>query len=91
LVASACVFEGFLAGVTRRSSSPPPAAMLFKAIVPKIPRPRSGAIVLAMSRAFPGISTILGSMAELIVIEADWPRGIDVSFWDQRGVPRGVG
>lgn len=66
-----------------------PAVMLFTTIVPSLPDPAKAWTVLAVSSTFAGNVTILGSIANLIVVEGARRRGIEISFWDYArvGVP----
>ena len=48
----------------------------------KLPNPDRAWLVLAMSSTFAGNVTILGSIANLIVVEGARRRGIHVSFWE---------
>jgi len=66
-----------------------PAVMLFTKLVPRLPDPGRAWLALAMSSTFAGNLTILGSIANLIVIEGAQRRGHAVTFWEyaQLGVP----
>ncbi|HRZ99186.1 MAG TPA: anion transporter, partial [Candidatus Paceibacterota bacterium] len=58
-----------------------PAVMLFSRIVPHLPDPGTSWLALAMSSTLAGNLTILGSVANMIVVES--ARGhIEVGFWD---------
>jgi Na+/H+ antiporter NhaD/arsenite permease-like protein len=59
-----------------------PAVMLFTRVVPHLPDPRSSWLALAMSSTLAGNLTILGSIANIIVVEAARRRGVTVSFRD---------
>jgi Na+/H+ antiporter NhaD/arsenite permease-like protein len=59
-----------------------PAVMLFTKLVPRLPDPGRAWLALAMSSTFAGNLTILGSIANLIVIEGARRRGHVVTFWD---------
>ena len=52
-----------------------PAVMLFTRIVPRLPDPRTSWLALAMSSTLAGNLTILGSIANLIVVEGARRRG----------------
>ena len=54
--------------------------MLFTRVVPLLPDPRSAWLALAMSSTLAGNLTILGSVANLIVVEGARHRGIRISF-----------
>jgi Na+/H+ antiporter NhaD/arsenite permease-like protein len=66
-----------------------PAVMLFTRIVPRLPDPERSWLALAMSSTLAGNLTVLGSIANLIVIEGARRRGVVVSFTDYAriGVP----
>ena len=66
-----------------------PAVMLFTRIVPKLPDPTRAWLTLAMASTLAGNLTILGSIANLIVVEGARRRGVLVSFWTYArvGVP----
>ena len=58
-----------------------PAVMLFTKIVPKLPDPNRLWLTLAMSSTLAGNLTLLGSVANLIVVEGARRRGHVVTFW----------
>lgn len=66
-----------------------PAVMLFTRLVPHLPDPSRAWLALAMSSTLAGNLTILGSIANLIVIEGARRRGVVVGFWDYArvGIP----
>lgn len=66
-----------------------PAVMLFTKLVPRLPDPRRAWLALAMSSTLAGNLTILGSIANLIVVEGARRRGHVVGFWEYArvGVP----
>jgi Na+/H+ antiporter NhaD/arsenite permease-like protein len=66
-----------------------PAVLLFKPLVPKFAEPTRAWLVLAMASTLSGNLTILGSVANLIVVEAARSAGIRVSFVEycRVGVP----
>jgi Na+/H+ antiporter NhaD/arsenite permease-like protein len=66
-----------------------PAVMLFTGIVPQLPDPALSWLSLAMSSTLAGSFTILGSIANLIVVEGARRRGVTVTFLDYAriGVP----
>ena len=74
------------AAVLSNAISNVPAVMLFTKIVPKLTDPDLSWLALAMSSTFAGNMTILGSIANLIVVEGARRRGIQVSFWDYSSV-----
>jgi Na+/H+ antiporter NhaD/arsenite permease-like protein len=57
-----------------------PAVMLFTKIVPRLPDPRISWLTLAMSSTLAGNLTIIGSIANLIVVEGARRRGVNVTF-----------
>jgi Na+/H+ antiporter NhaD/arsenite permease-like protein len=57
-----------------------PAVMLFTQVVPKLPDPERAWLALAMSSTLAGNLTIVGSIANLIVIESARRRGVRVSL-----------
>ncbi len=66
-----------------------PSVMLFTALVPKLPNPARAWLVLAMASTFAGNLTLVGSIANLIVVEGAKRRGVTVSFGEYArfGVP----
>jgi len=66
-----------------------PAVMLFSRVVPHLPDPRTSWLTLAMSSTLAGNLTILGSIANLIVVEGARRRGVRISFVEylRIGVP----
>ena len=66
-----------------------PAVMLFTKLVPRLPDPTQSWLALAMSSTLAGNLTILGSIANLIVVEGARRRGHVVTFWEYArvGVP----
>jgi Na+/H+ antiporter NhaD/arsenite permease-like protein len=65
-----------------------PAVMVFKSFVPQLPDPTRAWLTLAMASTLAGNLTILGSVANLIVIER--ARGqVKIGFWEyaKTGVP----
>src|SRR5579875_1805875 len=65
------------------------AVLVLKAVVGSLARPETGYLALAMSSTLAGNLTLLGSVANLIVIESARRRGVGVSFWEysRAGVP----
>ena len=68
------------AAVLSNTISNVPAVMLFTRVVPRFDDPRRAWLVLAMASTLAGNLTILGSIANLIVVEGAARRGIAVSF-----------
>ncbi|HEX5268932.1 MAG TPA: anion transporter [Gemmataceae bacterium] len=68
-----------------------PAVLLMEPVVRAVPEPsrETAWLALAMSSTFAGNLTVLGSVANLIVVEAARREGVTVSFWDycKVGVP----
>jgi Na+/H+ antiporter NhaD/arsenite permease-like protein len=66
-----------------------PAVMLFTKLVPQLPDPHRAWLALAMASTLAGNLTILGSIANLIVVEGARRRGYTVTFWEYArvGVP----
>jgi Na+/H+ antiporter NhaD/arsenite permease-like protein len=66
-----------------------PAVMLFTGVVPRLPDPQQAWLTLAMASTLAGNLTILGSIANLIVVEGAGRRGVTVTFFDYArvGVP----
>lgn len=66
-----------------------PAVMLFTKLIPMLPDPHGSWLVLAMASTLAGNLTILGSIANLIVVEGARRRGVVVGFWDyaKLGIP----
>ncbi len=65
-----------------------PAVLVFRPIVPRLADPRLGWLTVAMSSTLAGNLTVLGSVANLIVVQRA-RRDIHISFWDycRVGVP----
>lgn len=68
-----------------------PAVLLFEPIMHamKPEHQQTGWLALAMSSTFAGNLTVLGSVANLIVVENAKREGVEVSFWDycKAGIP----
>jgi len=64
------------AAVLSNAISNVPAVMLFTRIVPRLPEPLTSWLALAMSSTLAGNLTILGSIANLIVVEGARRRGV---------------
>jgi Na+/H+ antiporter NhaD/arsenite permease-like protein len=65
-----------------------PAVLVFKSVVPRLPDPARGWLTLAMSSTLAGNLTVLGSVANLIVVERA-RREVKIGFWEyaKAGVP----
>ncbi len=68
-----------------------PAVLLFEPVMRALPAgsQQTGWLALAMSSTFAGNLTVLGSVANLIVVENARRQGVEVSFWEycKAGVP----
>jgi len=58
-----------------------PAVLVLKPFVQALPDPRSAWLVLAMASTLAGNFTILGSVANLIVVQRARRQGIEIGFW----------
>jgi Na+/H+ antiporter NhaD/arsenite permease-like protein len=69
-----------------------PSVMLFTTIVPMLPHPDTAWLTLAMASSLSGNVTILGSIANLIVVEGARRRGVVIGFLEYAmlGVPLGA-
>jgi len=70
-----------------------PAVLLFKPVIPTFGEPTRGWLLLAMASTLAGNLTILGSVANLIVVEEARAGGIVITFleYSKVGVPVTVG
>lgn len=59
-----------------------PAVMLFKSLIPTWPDPNSAWLMLAMASTLAGNLTLVGSIANLIVLQGARQHGVTFSFWD---------
>ncbi len=66
-----------------------PAVLLFKTVIPSFGEPARGWLLLAMASTFAGNLTILGSVANLIVVEEARSSGVEIGFveYAKVGVP----
>lgn len=66
-----------------------PAVLLFESLIPRFADPQRAWLVLAMASTFAGNLTILGSVANLIVVESARTSGIRIRFVEycRVGVP----
>jgi Na+/H+ antiporter NhaD/arsenite permease-like protein len=71
-----------VAAILSNLTSNVPAVMLFSRMVPRLADPQGAWLALAMSSTLAGNLTILGSIANLIVVEGAGRRGIRISFTD---------
>jgi Na+/H+ antiporter NhaD/arsenite permease-like protein len=74
------------AAVVSNAISNVPAVMLLARLVPRLPDPTASWLALAMSSTLAGNLTILGSIANLIVVEGARRRGVKVGFLDYAAV-----
>jgi Na+/H+ antiporter NhaD/arsenite permease-like protein len=58
-----------------------PAVMLIARLVPDLPHPQTAWLTLAMSSTLAGNLTLLGSIANLIVLEGARRRQVPITFW----------
>lgn len=82
--ATLSVFSALLSNLVSNVS----AVLILKSVVSRLADPVHGWLVLAMSSTLAGNLTILGSVANLIVVE--WARReVHISFWEyaKAGVP----
>jgi Na+/H+ antiporter NhaD/arsenite permease-like protein len=70
------------AAILANAVSNVPSVMLFTKLVPALPDPHRAWLVLAMSSTLAGNLTILGSIANLIVVEGARRRGYTIGFWE---------
>jgi Na+/H+ antiporter NhaD/arsenite permease-like protein len=59
-----------------------PAVLMIKPFVEALPRQDTVWLTIAMSSTLAGNFTILGSIANLIVVRAASARGVEIGFWD---------
>ena len=66
-----------------------PAVMLLSRLVPQLPDPHTSWLTLAMSSTLAGNLTLVGSIANLIVLEGARRHGVEITFWEycKVGVP----
>ena len=66
-----------------------PAVMLLSRLVPQLPDPETSWLTLAMSSTLAGNLTLVGSIANLIVLEGARRHGVEITFWQycKVGVP----
>lgn len=68
-----------------------PSVLLFKPVIPAMPEAaqETAWLALALSSTFAGNLTILGSVANLIVVEQARKEGVTIGFWDycRVGIP----
>jgi Na+/H+ antiporter NhaD/arsenite permease-like protein len=59
-----------------------PAVLLLKPVVASLPHPRPAWLTIAMASTLAGNFTVIGSIANLIVVQGAAAKGIEVRFWD---------
>jgi Na+/H+ antiporter NhaD/arsenite permease-like protein len=68
-----------------------PAVLLFEPVMRAIPHAaqENAWLALAMSSTLAGNLTILGSVANFIVVESAWREGVSIYFWEYSkvGIP----
>jgi Na+/H+ antiporter NhaD/arsenite permease-like protein len=66
-----------------------PAVLLFKSVIPSFGEPTRGWLLLAMASTLAGNLTLVGSVANLIVVEQARAGGVEVGFLEycKVGVP----
>jgi Na+/H+ antiporter NhaD/arsenite permease-like protein len=66
-----------------------PAVLLFKTVVPSFGEPARAWLILAMASTLAGNLTIVGSVANLIVVEAARSERVAIGFWEYArvGIP----
>jgi Na+/H+ antiporter NhaD/arsenite permease-like protein len=66
-----------------------PAVLLFKPLIPTLAEPDRGWLILAMASTLAGNLTILGSVANLIVVEAAREARVEIGFLEycRVGIP----
>lgn len=89
LTASPVVGVSGLSVVLSNLVSNVPAVLLFKPLMPVMPEQETAWLTLSMSSTLAGNLTVLGSVANLIVVENARRAGIELSFWEylKVGVP----
>jgi Na+/H+ antiporter NhaD/arsenite permease-like protein len=58
-----------------------PAVMLLGRMIPQLPDPQASWLTLAMSSTLAGNLTLVGSIANLIVLEGARRQGVEITFW----------
>jgi Na+/H+ antiporter NhaD/arsenite permease-like protein len=59
-----------------------PAVLLLRPFVASLPDPHAGWLTVAMASTFAGNFTVLGSIANLIVVQRAAAQGVTIGFWD---------
>ncbi len=59
-----------------------PAVLVIRPFIETLPRPDTAWLTVAMSSTLAGNFTILGSIANLIVVQKAASRGVTIGFWD---------
>jgi Na+/H+ antiporter NhaD/arsenite permease-like protein len=78
------IFSGLLSNLVSNA----PAVLVFKSVVPRLADPTRAWLTLAMSSTLAGNLTVLGSVANLIVVERA-RREVEITFWEyaKAGIP----
>ncbi|HEX6842628.1 MAG TPA: anion transporter [Stellaceae bacterium] len=78
-----------VAGVLSNLVSNVPAVLVLKPFIQNLSEPRTAWLVLAMASTLAGNLTILGSVANLIVVQRARQHGVEIGFWSHLkiGVP----
>ena len=58
-----------------------PAVMLLSRLIPQLPDPETSWLTLAMASTLAGNLTLVGSIANLIVLEGARRHGVEITFW----------
>jgi Na+/H+ antiporter NhaD/arsenite permease-like protein len=58
-----------------------PAVLVLKPFVANLPDPRRAWLVVAMASTLAGNLTVLGSVANLIIVQRARNRGVEIGFW----------
>jgi Na+/H+ antiporter NhaD/arsenite permease-like protein len=58
-----------------------PAVMLIARLIPQLPDPNASWLTLAMASTLAGNLTLVGSIANLIVLEGARRQGVEITFW----------
>jgi Na+/H+ antiporter NhaD/arsenite permease-like protein len=66
-----------------------PAVMLLARLIPQLADPQTGWLTLAMASTLAGNLTLVGSIANLIVLEGARREGVEIGFWEycRIGIP----
>jgi Na+/H+ antiporter NhaD/arsenite permease-like protein len=59
-----------------------PAVLLLKPLIPSLPAPEKAWLIVAMASTLAGNLTLVGSVANLIVVQRARTHGIEIGFWE---------